>query len=379
MKELGPINNSYINKTMSYHKQILSNSPLQENTKNESCRIKQSKEEARQNFFSNMCNVRLTQTTSPITTKFSQNTFSQPQTSSSKKLATSLNDNVQAKPVPLRAKFSIASTLDRISQLQKQLNPSIENYSFGSSTTKIVGTALTNQSPLQSTYIRTPFITSLSSSQPTNLATASRAVSYTSSKSIAAKNSNIQERINQLKSKCNNITSKLDNQSYALEAIKTEAAYKKNNMTIDFSLIETQHFGTGWEYSQSLLTKEDEENILKNFTLPKPLPHHAGSKIPLKTTKEKQPQVFDQVDSASKNPHGKGKVIINGTMKRDSQKEDSINEILPSNNTLSKSDTARKGDKVTVEPANRNKFSLSMEQQRSVERLSQPKKRFDVK
>lgn len=185
MKELSPINNSYINKTMGYHNQMLSNSPLQQSTKNESCHIKQSKEEARQRFFAYMSQISSTQVASPFTTKFGNNAFNQPQTQLSGKMAAPLKDNTQSKSTSSRSKFTIADTVDRITQLQNRLKPSqnsnatpsnsqLLNASFKPSPIKLVekgieSAALTHQPALQDTFISTRYIGTLKSSNPNKL------------------------------------------------------------------------------------------------------------------------------------------------------------------------------------------------------------------
>lgn len=221
MKELSPINKSYINRTMDYHEKMLSDSPFQITTKNESYRIKQSKEEVRECFFSKISNTRPTQTTSPIKTNFNQNTF----------------DSLQVK-------------IDRARKIADVLNS------------------------------RT--LPKLPSLFPSTLISLKSVIS----------DSSLKERTEALKSKCHNLIHRLDKNREAAENSKLKSATEACNMEVSIYNIDAKHNLSKINYIRPPQTPEEKNNLLKSFTLPKPILHILGSKIPLKTNKIEEKNTF---------------------------------------------------------------------------------------
>nr|WP_282554545.1 hypothetical protein [Providencia stuartii] len=271
----------YINQTITAHAEMLKRGNMTPETISESCRIKRNNLEAKYKFLNETNSIKPISITLPTPVKFDDNAFKERQ-------------------AKIDAAMNIANILKE-SQLPSLPSLSLPlSYSLKSKhSTNTIKEHDCNMSGNQSAH-------SLNIPRPTT---------------------DLRQKLEQLRSKCERVAANLDANSYSAESLKVNSMIHLKKLELNASLIGTDYseLDLVWYMDKKAQTQSEKEAIIKNFTPPKPIAHQKGSRIPLKiptiTQELDQPRkkrsIHQATDIISSHSQGKGRVIINGQVKRD--------------------------------------------------------------
>ncbi|MCK1143167.1 hypothetical protein MXZ96_07355 [Providencia stuartii] len=349
----------YINQTVAAHAEMLKRGNLTTETIAESCRIKRNNLEAKYKFLNEIHSTKPTSITLSTPVKYDDNAC-------------------QVQQTKIDAAINTANILNK-SQLPSLPSLSLPfSYSLKPSMSK--NTIKTNERHICDNQSTSP----LNVKRPTS-------------------ECHLQQKLEQLKSKCHHVLDKLEANRYSAESLKDRSMLYLKKSELNASLIGTNYseLDLVWYMDKKEQTQSEKDTIIKHFTQPKPISYQKGSRIPLKiatTTKElnppkKEQSIHQTAHVISSHYQGTGRVIINGQVKRGLTEialspcvSETHNKADPQqiqnkgnriNHTKNISTQSSRKIKKTITPNNaqnapviiRKTFATLEEQQASVERL----------